>query len=176
MDIQHIAIADLKPYRYSTTYLVRSDFRSLTDSVRRFGLLNPLVVRKDTMEVIDGKYRLSVLHADGAETAPCVVLDLDEADAMVLHVQINRYRAEVITKDLSKLVQRIMRTRKYSEEELMALFSTTMDEFYILLQGTVIRQRNIPEHTYSNAWVPVESDSPEDFKIERPTGKPEQKK
>ena len=43
MDIQHIAIADLKPYRYSTTYLVRSDFRSLTDSVRRFGLLNPLV-------------------------------------------------------------------------------------------------------------------------------------
>ena len=47
MDIQHIAIADLKPYRYSTTYLVRSDFRSLTDSVRRFGLLNPLVVRKD---------------------------------------------------------------------------------------------------------------------------------
>lgn len=176
MDIQNIAIADLKPYQFSTTYLVRSDFRSLTDSVRRFGLMNPLIVRKDTMEVIDGKYRLSVLHTDGVETAPCVVLDLDEADAMVLHVQVNRYRSEVITKDLSRLVKRIIRTRKYTQDELMALFSTTEDEFQVLLQGTVIRQRNIPEHKYSHAWVPVESDSPEDFKIERPTGKPEQKK
>jgi ParB-like chromosome segregation protein Spo0J len=176
MDIQQIPISDLKPYAFGTTYLVRSDFRSLTDSVRRFGVLHPMIVRKNTMEVIDGKYRLSVLHADGAETAPCVVLDLDEADAMVLHVQVNRYRAEVITKDLSKLIRRIMRTRKYSQEELMALFSTTDDEFNVLLQGTVIRQRNIPAHTYSNAWVPVESDRSEDFKIERPTGKPEQKK
>ena len=175
MKIEDVLISDLKPYKYSTTYLVSSDFHSLADSVRRFGLLSPLIVCKDTMEVLDGKYRLSVLHADGAETAPCIVMDIDEVDAMILHVQINRYRSEVITKDLSKLVRRIKIAHKYAEKELMALMSMTHDEFNVLLQGTVIRQRNIPDHVYSKAWVPVESDSPEDFKIERPTGKPEKK-
>ncbi|MFZ8957828.1 MAG: ParB/RepB/Spo0J family partition protein [Pseudohongiellaceae bacterium] len=176
MEIQNIPIKDLKPYKYSTTYLVRSDFRSLTDSVRKVGMLSPIIVRKSSMEVIDGKYRLSILQADGIETAPCIVLDIDATDAMILHVQINRYRAEVISKDLSKLVRRIVISRKYSEDETMAMLALTHDEFNVLFQGSVIRQRNIPDHVYSHAWVPVESDSPEDFKIERPTGAPEQNK
>ena len=174
--MQMLPINQLKPYPLSTTYLVRSDFRSLSESVRQFGLMNPIVVRESTNEVIDGKYRLSILHSAGVKEVPCTVVDLSEDASMVLHIQLNRYRSEVIAKDLSGLIQRLVDSGVYSEDQLMVQLGMTADEFNILESGTLIRQRNIPEHTYSKAWVPVESDSAEDFKIERPTGRPEQPK
>ena len=46
----------------------------------------------------------------------------------------------------------------------------TLEEFQILLDGSLVKMRKIKQHTYSPAWVPIESASGEDIKIERPTG------
>ena len=50
----------------------------------------------------------------------------------------------------------------------------TYDEFDVLLDGTLIKMRKIKQHTYSPAWVPIESKNGEDLHIERPTGHSEQ--
>ena len=46
----------------------------------------------------------------------------------------------------------------------------TQNEFEVLLEGSLVKMRKIKQHTYSPAWVPIESASGEDIHIERPTG------
>jgi ParB-like chromosome segregation protein Spo0J len=67
--------------------------RRLFASLGRYGLVQPLVVRRrgERYETIAGAQRLAALQVQGAPTAPCVVLDdLDDADARLLSVALNR--------------------------------------------------------------------------------------
>ena len=50
----------------------------------------------------------------------------------------------------------------------------TSDEFDVLADGSLVKMRKIKQHSYSPAWVPIESTSGEDIRIERPTGHTEQ--
>jgi hypothetical protein len=45
-----------------------------------------------------------------------------------------------------------------------------VDELELLLDGTLIKMRKIPQHTYSRAWVPIEVPAGEELPvvIERP--------
>ena len=52
--------------------------------------------------------------------------------------------------------------------------SLTSEEFDILAEGSLIKMRKIKQHTYSPAWVPIESNTGEDIKVERVTGHSEQ--
>jgi len=105
---------------------------------------------------------------------PVVVVNCDDVAAMLLHIDMNRYRGIVVAKYLSRLMQRIMQSQRYTEEELRTRLGMTYDEFDVLLDGTLIKMRKIKQHTYSPAWVPIESKTGEDLHIERPTGHSEQ--
>ena len=59
----------------------------LRHSIERFGLLAPLLVKRvraAQYETIGGSQRLSVLRDMSAEVVPCVVVELDDADARLL--------------------------------------------------------------------------------------------
>lgn len=69
----------------------------LRASVRRFGVLVPLVVRRlqdGHYEVIGGNHRLSVLEELGFSKAPCVVVNMDDAEARLLAQALNRIHGE----------------------------------------------------------------------------------
>ena len=64
----------------------------LRRSIERFGLLAPLVVMRvgdAQYETIGGSQRLSVLGDMSAEVIPCVVVELDDADARLLAQALN---------------------------------------------------------------------------------------
>ena len=86
------------------------------------------------------------------------------------HIDINRYRGIVVAKHLSRVLQKIYQSGKYGVNELRKKLGMTLEEFQILLDGSLVKMRKIKQHTYSPAWVPIESASGEDIKIERPTG------
>jgi ParB family chromosome partitioning protein len=65
------------------------DLRELQDSIQRFGLLEPLVVRplEGCFEVVSGARRLRVLREVGP-TAPCVVRPFSDAEAVIARLTI----------------------------------------------------------------------------------------
>ena len=159
----------LAPWR--TTYTLSPDLAVLARSMQKYAILSPIVVRETGMTIIDGHERcLLAMHNPAVreavgETVPVLSINCTEAEAMILHVQLNRGRGSVVSKKLSSLVRKLLLSESSTEDELCKALNLSMDEFELLLDGTIIKHRNIKEHLYSRAWVPIESAT----KVDEPT-------
>jgi DNA-directed RNA polymerase delta subunit len=107
------------------------------------------------MLVKDNKYVRKVV----GETVPVIRVDCDSIDARILHVSLNRGRGDIVAKKLSNIVKDVVASGAYSDEELADQLCMKYDELDIMLDGTVLKVRNISDHRYSRAWVPVEASS-----------------
>jgi hypothetical protein len=65
----------------------------------------------------------------------------------------------LLAKPTSQIIRNLVKSRKYEKAELGALLQMKGDELQLLLDGSLIKQRKISEHSYSRAWVPVEADA-----------------
>ena len=90
---------------------------------------------------------------------------------MLMHVRMNRARGEIFAKQFSRLLKKDVLSDKYSDEDLGILLVMSDDEVDLMLSGGLLKQRKIPQHQYSRAWVPVEAPSAEKVEtlsLERP--------
>jgi len=163
-DIKHMKPSELNPAPWRATYMLSPDLAVLARSIHKHGILSPIIVRKDGMTIIDGHERCSlvlknqqILESVG-ETVPVSIIDCTEQEAMILHIQMNRGRGSVVTKRLSALVRTLYVSGAATEKDLCSAFNMTLDEFEVLLDGTIVKHRAIKDHIYSRAWVPIESD------------------
>ena len=174
METVKMPITDIKtPEWGSSNYLVNPDYKKLKASIEAHGILSPIVVNADNT-LIDGKYRVMIAEELGQDWVPATIVNIDTDDAVILHINLNRYRGVVVAKFLSSLIQYILLNGKYEMEELREVLAMTEDEFYILAEGSLVKMRKIKQHTYSPAWVPIESDSSEDIVLQGVTGHKEQ--
>lgn len=168
------SIRSLRPSDWGTAcYLVDPDKRQLEESIKTYGILNPIIVQKDGT-IIDGLHRVNIASDLGIRNVPIVRLDVDKVEAMILHIDLNRYRSIVVAKSMSRIIKRILNSGKYEYDSLRKRLKMTREEFDVLADGTLIKMRKIKQHSYSPAWVPIESNKSEDIQIERPTGHTEQ--
>jgi len=166
--------SDLRPAKWSSTsYMVAPDYKRLTESIQDHGMLHPIVIQKNGT-IIDGYHRWTIANENRIKKVPVVVVKCDDVEAILLHIELNRYRGMVIAKYLSRLMQTVMQSKRFTEEQLRKRLGMTYDEFDVLLDGTLIKMRKIKQHSYSPAWVPIESKTGEDIHIEKPTGHAEQ--
>lgn len=156
--------------------MLKPDMDLLRLSMIDFGWLQPIVVRSEDSSIIDGFHRWVVAQEDlfvkaHGKDVPCVIVSCDLVDAMIMHIRLNRARGSIFAKPFSSLLKKIVLSDKYSDEELCKLLQMSDDEMDLMLSGGLLKHRNIPNHTYSRAWVPVEapsSDTIENIVIERP--------
>jgi len=166
--------SSLTPAKWmSTCYIVSPDYSKLQGSIRKFGILSPIVIQPNGT-IIDGYHRGKLANENKILKVPVVVVDVDDIEAMLLHVDMNRYRGIVVAKYLSRIVQRIMQSGRYDDEALRLKMGLSTDEFDVLADGTLVKMRKIKQHSYSPAWVPIESTTGDDITVERPTGHSEQ--
>ena len=116
MDIVEIPLESIKAPA-SNPNEMRQDMRThLRCSIDRFGMVVPLVVRpiKGALyETVGGAQRLAMLSEIGVVTAPCVVVAVDDAEAMLLGQALNHIagrdnlglRAKVLRELLESLPQ-----------------------------------------------------------------------
>ena len=112
LPVENIAPPDWNPNE------MNEDMRKhLRRSIQRFGNLVPLVVRlvgANSYETVGGAHRLEVLEESGCDTAPCVVVDVDDAEARLLSQALNHIagndnlglRAKVLRDLLESLPQK----------------------------------------------------------------------
>lgn len=168
-----VKAATLTPATWRSTYVLKPDVKLLATSLIDYGWISPIIVTKSGL-IIDGYQRASlaltnktILRRDDG-MVPVTVVDVDEIDARLMHVRLNRARGLVVPKYLSRLVKDVLRSKKYDHETLKKMLGMGVDEFDLLLEGDLLKSRDIANHTFSKAWTPIESNGKEIPVIERP--------
>lgn len=98
------------------------ELRQLAESIRRYGLLNPLLVRKSgsNYELIAGERRLLALQMLGCSHAEVIVTAAFDRDCALMGLIENLQREELHFLDLADACRRILREHGLSREELAA--------------------------------------------------------
>jgi len=165
--------SDLKPSKWQTIgHVPGSDRKVLVKSIKKYGMLHPLTIKPDGT-IIDGYHRWALAHRNNIKEVPVVVVDVDDVDAMILHIQLNRYRSISVGKYLARVMKFIRMTEKYTDTEIQDMLIMEPEEFDILKTGNLLKSRNLKKYSYSKAWVPIESKTGEEIHIERRTGLPD---
>ena len=147
METIDIPIKRLKPAPWNSNVMDDKMISRLKESIRRYGLLSNLVVRPLTdsdYEVIGGNWRLKVLSEMGIDTIPCVVVDINDAQARLLSLALNRIegdddlglKAEALKKALEEISQEdVMELLPETAQSLQSLASLGQLEMATYLQN-----------------------------------------
>lgn len=148
---------------WRTTYIIKTDLEVLFRSMEDYGWLQPLIVQRSSNTIIDGNYRWEIASNSeklvklGKNLVPVIYVDCDDVEAMILHGRLNRGRGNVLAKRLSRIIQTVLRSKKYGEPDLKRMLAMHADEMDMMVDGTLLKDKKISDHKYSNAWVPIEA-------------------
>ncbi|MFC2027126.1 ParB/RepB/Spo0J family partition protein [Chloroflexota bacterium] len=93
----NIPIKNLKPAPWNSNVMNDRMIDRLKESIMRYGCLTNLVVRpltNEDYEIIGGNWRGKVLSEMGIETIPCAVVNINDAQARLLSLALNRIEGE----------------------------------------------------------------------------------
>jgi ParB-like chromosome segregation protein Spo0J len=162
-EIEEVNPQSLSVPEWRATYILRPDLIVLSSSLSDFGFIQPIHVSARTGEIIDGSERFllatNVKHIMEITNGkiPVVKHDIDTVQAMAMHLRLNRGRGSVVAKPMSSIIKKLIRSRAFTQEDLERVLCMKQNEYSLMIDGTILKSRNIKEYTYSRAWVPVEA-------------------
>ena len=127
---------------------------SLADSIRRYGLLSPLIVRRTDSgyELIAGERRLRALHLLNASTADAIILHAADRDSALIALVENLQRVDLNFFDEAEGYLAVIRQYGLLQEELARRISkdpsTVANRLRLLKLGPAVR-REILQHGLS---------------------------
>ncbi|MHB8376670.1 MAG: site-specific DNA-methyltransferase [Dehalococcoidia bacterium] len=104
MTIEHVAIDDLRPDAANPRRISDAELEALTRSVREWGFVQPVLVRRADRTVIGGHQRLLAARKLGIKTVPVIFLDLAVEQARLLNLALNRISGTWDTELLARLL------------------------------------------------------------------------
>lgn len=143
INLTKLRSAPWNPNRMDETMMER-----LRESISRYGLVEPLVVRPldDSLyEVLSGNQRLRVLQGMDLKFVPCVVVELNDTKAMLLAQALNGLRGEDDLALKGALLKEILSS--VSEDEVLSLLPETAESLKSL---SLINEMDLAEHL--KAW------------------------
>jgi ParB-like chromosome segregation protein Spo0J len=93
MKIESKLITDLRPATYNPRQISTKQYNDLKASVKKFGLVDPIIVNKDNT-VIGGHQRLKICKELKHIEIDCVVLDLSKEEERELNIRLNKNTGE----------------------------------------------------------------------------------
>jgi ParB/RepB/Spo0J family partition protein len=87
--IEHRPITALRPDPGNPRGISESELEALTRSINEFGLVDPIIARREDSTVIGGHQRLVAARRLGLKTVPVVYVDLTPEKAHLLNVALN---------------------------------------------------------------------------------------
>lgn len=82
-------LKDLKAAPYNPRKISDKAMKGLQASLKRFGLVQPIVFNKRTQRVVGGHQRVKALEAAGEKEASVLLVDLDENEEKALNITLN---------------------------------------------------------------------------------------
>lgn len=132
LSIQQVKIGDLKPSEYNPRSWNEDTTEQLTESIKRFGLVDPILVNGSEQRkniVIGGHFRLKVAKDLGLTEIPVVYLDIPEEEKeRELNLRLNKNQGDWDWDLLSEFDESLLDDIGFSSEELDTIFDIEVDE------------------------------------------------
>ncbi len=123
-----IQLSELREAPWNPNVMDPGMTEHLRESITQFGLVENLVVRPlqdGSNEVLSGNQRFQVIRELGYETAPCVVVELDDAEAMLLGQALNQIQGEDNPGLRAELMRNVL--LDLTEEDVLAVLPETVE-------------------------------------------------
>lgn len=124
-DVLYIPCDDIRPNRSQPRWDFNdNELIKLADSIQRYGVIQPLVVRKADIddiykyELIAGERRLRASKLAGLFAVPCVVSDADEARSAELAIIENLLRSDLNMFELAYALKNLSENYGLTQEEI----------------------------------------------------------
>jgi len=97
--------------------------RELAGSISRYGILQPLTVRRrgSGYELVSGERRLRAAKLVGLKDVPCIVLDVDSQESSILALVENLQRKDLDFIEEAEGMYRLVNGNGYKQEEIARL-------------------------------------------------------
>ena len=118
--IYFLALSDVAPNpAQPRKHFDASDLRELADSIARYGVLQPLTVRrsKTGYELVAGERRLRAARLAGLTKVPCIVLDVDMEESSLIALVENLQRRDLDYIEEAECLSQLIQTFDMSQEE-----------------------------------------------------------
>jgi DNA modification methylase len=90
MQIEHVDIESLRPDPANPRRISDAELEALTRSLREWGFVQPVLVRRQDKTVIGGHQRLLAARRLGMKTVPAIFVDLTVEQARTLNLALNK--------------------------------------------------------------------------------------
>ena len=90
LEITHLPIGHLRPDPANPRRISDEELESLTRPIREFGLIDPIIARREDKVVIGGHQRLLAARKLGLKQVPVILVDLSQEQAHLLNLALNR--------------------------------------------------------------------------------------
>ena len=105
--IEEVEIGELRANGFNPRRISDAELEALTRSVQKFGLVDPIIARREDRAVIGGHQRLLAARRLGAASVPVIFLDVSADQAKLLNLALNRiagsWEQELLARLLSEL-------------------------------------------------------------------------
>ena len=118
--IYFLALSDVVPNpAQPRKHFDAADLRELADSIARYGVLQPLTVRrcKTGYELVAGERRLRASRLAGLAKVPCIVLDVDMEESSLIALVENLQRRDLDYIEEAEGLSQLIQTFDMSQEE-----------------------------------------------------------
>jgi ParB-like chromosome segregation protein Spo0J len=89
--IKRMRVADLNPAPYNPRKISDRALEGLRNSVKRFGVVQPVIFNERTGHIVGGHQRVKALQAEGVTETDVVIVDMPEAEEKALNITLNNH-------------------------------------------------------------------------------------
>jgi DNA modification methylase len=140
--IEQVDIESLQPDAANPRRMSDAEMESLTRSIQQFGLVDPVIAKREDNAVIGGHQRLLAARRLGMKKVPVIFLDIPKEEARLLNLALNRISG---TWD-DELLARLLSDLDQSPDVDLSLSGFDDDEIKKLLKTLDLREkRDRPE-------------------------------
>lgn len=126
LTVHTVAISDLKPATYNPRKHSDEQLKQLKESIKRFGLIDPIIVNNASKRkgiVIGGHMRLKAAKTLGHTAMPCVFVNIpDEQKEKELNLRLNKNTGEWDLDLLAKFDESLLKDIGFSSMEIDEVF------------------------------------------------------
>ena len=130
--IKQVTIKDLKPSLYNPRTWSDIATKQLTESIKRFGLVDPIIVNNAPIRkniVIGGHFRLKIAKDLGYTEVPAVFVNIaDELKEKELNIRLNKNTGSWDLSLLSEFDESLLADIGFDSQELDEIFDLDIDE------------------------------------------------
>lgn len=158
-NIQWLNAHDLTANDWNPNVVMNQELKLLELNILECGWVQPILVCK-SLSIIDGFHRWSLskisknLNERYGGKLPCAVLDISDAEAMMLTVRINRAKGTHLAFKMSDMIRRLVDDHHVSPAEIEKKIGAYKGEVELLYKQDVWSRKDIQNHQYSAAWAP----------------------